>query len=365
MFVKNITPASSRATGSSTTSRYVPAGSGQPVYFNPMLRDDNRSGGYRKAIKKNIDRFKLATERAPHVVDLGAGTGVLSKMALDCGAERVTLVDVNKDLLDMASEALTQHGYCENKDFFIFHGSFTKMTYPVKIWDAVEPFDMLVSEILGTLTTSESMHEYIADALKHVQSFDGAQFVIPSKATQTLSICELSVVDENDLCARYPHDNLIPEWHDGTEVVFVPTNDLQLNNLHMKPFTVHSTATIRVDTFDVMSTTLPSVSLAVPSTLSWNHFLVLEWTCTLADGVELKNTLYGYKESPAVGVDRAVAWGFLLAECGPLYERCGKTADFEVTYPQHRKGWPRIILAEEMALVAGNDASKAKKRRTK
>lgn len=332
------------------STRYVPAGSGLPVYFTPMLRDKGRADAYRKAIANQIDRFRSIAGRAPHVVDLGAGTGVLSKMALDCGAERVTLVDVNKDMLDMASEALVRHGYCKSKDFFVFHGSFTKMTYPVKIWEAGEPFDMLVSEILGTLTTSESMHEYIADALKHVRSFDGAQFVIPSKATQTLSLCELSVVDEDDLCARYPHDNLIPEWHDDTEAVFVSTNDLQLNNLHMKPFTVHSSATIRVDTFDVIDTTLPPVSLAVPSTLSWNHFLVLEWTCTLADGVELKNTLYGYKESPAVGVDRAVAWGFLLAECGPLYELCGKTADFEVTYPRwieggQPKGSPRVILA--------------------
>jgi len=341
------------------STRYVPLSSGQPKYFNPMLRDKGRKDAYGKAIAKEIDRFKSVTGRAPHIVDLGAGTGVLSKMALDCGAQRVTLVDVNKDMLDMASKALTDDGYHENRDFFVFHGSFTRITPSVKIWEPGEPFDMLVSEILGTLTTSESMHEYIADALEHVRLFDGARFVIPSKATQMLSLCELSVVDEDDLCARYPHDNLIPEWHNDTEAVFVSTNDLQLYNLHMKPFTVHSSATIREDTFDVIRTTLPPVSLAVPSPLSWNHVLVLMWTCTLADGVELQNTLHGYKENPAVGVDRAVAWGFLLAECGPLYELCGKTADFEVTYPRRPeggllKGSPRIVLA-----------AKRKKRRRK
>ena len=328
------------------TTGYLPLKKGLPSYFNPMLRDAGRRDAYQCAISNEISRFKRVTGRAPHVVDLGAGTGLLSKMALDCGAERVTLVDVNSDVLDMASDALTQHGYHKNKDFFVFHGSFTKMGSKVEVWQSsTEPFDMLVCEILGTLTTSESMHEYIPDALKHVKTFDGSYFVIPSKATQALSLCELSVIEGEDLCAQYPHDNLIPAWEEDTVARFVPTSDLELFNLHLKPFVVHASEPIRVDTFDVIRTTLPTVSLPVPSTLSWNHFLVLEWTCTLSEGVELKNTLHGYKEKPAVGVDRAVAWGFFLAECGPLYGMCGETVRFKVSYPKHSKGWPRIALA--------------------
>ena len=330
-------------------SRYVPIQRGLPSYFNPMLRDTGRLKAYQRAISDMIERFKAAVGRAPHVVDLGAGTGLLSKLALDSGAERVTLVDVNSDMLDMATQALVDHGYHKDRDFFVFHGSFTKINHNTTVWQSgvEEPFDMLVCEILGTLTTTESMHEYIVDALKHVRSFNGGQFVIPARATQSLSLCELSVADEDDLCTRYPHDNLIPAWEDETVARFVPTNDLQLFNLHLKPFMVHASGPIRVDTFDVIGTTLPPVSLSVPSSLSSNHFLVLEWTCTLSEGVELKNTLHGYKEDPAVGVDRAVAWGFFLAECGPLYDLCGRTVQFRVSYPRNAKGWPRISLASK------------------
>ena len=314
-----------------------------------MLRDTGRLKAYQRAISDTIERFKAAVGRAPHVVDFGAGTGLLSKLALDSGAERVTLVDVNSDMLDMATQALVEHGYHKDTDFFVFHGSFTKINHKTAIWRGDEPFDILVCEILGTLTTTESMHEYMVDALKHVRTFDGSQFVIPASATQCLSLCELSVADEEHLCTRFPHDSLIPPWEDERVARFVPTNDLQLFNLHLKPFVVHTTAPIRVDTFGGggEGTVLPPVSLSVPSTLSWNHFLVLEWTCALSEGVELKNTLHAYKEDPAVGVDRAVGWGFFLAECGPLYDLCGSTVRFNVSYPRNAKGWPRISLASK------------------
>ena len=329
------------------SDRYIPAESGLPDYFTPMLRDEGRTAAFAEAIRAKVDAFRAAVGRAPRVVDLGAGSGLLSKLALELGAEHVTLVDVNEDMLGMASSALSAHGYREGQHFSVFHGSFTKMPYPVAIWSGA-PFDMLVCEILGTLTTSESMHRYLPDALRFVRSFEGhGQFVIPSSATQRLSLCRLSVVEEDSAPRRYPHDNLIPDWK--RDVRFVPTNELHLHNLHLKPFDVLSSATIRVDAFGCGGGPRVSVpehaNLLVPPDLDWNHFLVLEWTCTLSDGVELRNTLHGYKESPASGVDRAVAWGFLVAECGPLHDRRGGAARFSVRYPSGRKGWPRISLA--------------------
>lgn len=335
--------------------RYIPLESGLPSYFQAMVRDENREAQFTAAIGLMIDTFERTVGRAPHVVDLGAGSGTLSLAALKRGAAHVTLVDVNPDLLAMARQALEDHEYVEGEHFTVFHGSFTQMPYTVPLWEG-EPFDALVSEILGTLTTSESMQEYVADALKFVNTFEGhGQFVVPVAATQTLSLCKLSVVEDENYTRRFPHDVVIGEWKNNSVVEFVPTNGhLGLHNLHMKPYEVLSSVSIRVDTFGGAAASpgcdVPeSVSLRVPTTMGWNHFLLLQWSCRLFNDVVLENTLDGYKAHPATGVDRSVAWGFFLAGCGPLYDLCGKTVTFNVRYPRHQKGWPLISLFAKRA----------------
>ena len=317
-----------------------------------MLRDKDRREQYERAIRAEIARYVDLVGEKPHVVDLGAGTGLLSMMALEHGARCATLVDVNMNMLDMARTALEEKGYEEGVDFNIFHGSFTRMAFDAQIWSGTGLFDMLVCEIIGTLTTSESMQTYIPDALKHVRAFEGKHFVVPSSATQKLSLCRIPLFDKANPCVNYAHDNLLPDWGEDNVVRFVSTNGSGLNlyNLHEYRFFVYESHAIRVDTFDQVGCDLTEqvefyVPRSLPQNESRNHFLVLEWKCTLAHGIELSNTLQGYKriEHPS-SVDRAVAWGFMLAQCVPLQKMCEQRVRFDVSYPND---WPRIELEEK------------------
>lgn len=329
-----------------SSCNYKPMDSGQPCYFAPMLRDDGRLEAYRKAILKLVPHVRTLTNAPLRAVDFGAGTGLLSKILLEAGVDHVTLVDVNRDMLQMAKAALEYHGYVVDEHFSLFHGSLAPMGSGVDVWKG-EPFDMLVSEILGTLTTSESQHVYLPQALKHVKHFDGfGQFCIPQKATQCLSLYELSIAAEDNACIRYPHDNVLPQW--TKELAFVPTDELRMYDLHLREKKKIKECYVRMDIFGGIGGHYHEVynpSFPVPPDLDWNHFFVLEWECVLFDDVVLKNTLQGYRECPASAVARHTAWGFFIANACDLADLGVETAEFTVSYPSNKKGWPTIAVA--------------------
>ena len=71
------------------------------------------------------------------------------------GAAHVTGVDVNSTMVDLAKVALREHDP-SGRRFTV------RLVKPGKSQLGDARFDMLVSEILGTLTTSESMFKYLA-----------------------------------------------------------------------------------------------------------------------------------------------------------------------------------------------------------
>ena len=89
---------------------------------------------------------------------------MLSGLCILHGAAHVTGVDVNGTMTTLAKEALR----CVDPK-----GSKFTVRLVAKgasqLGDA--RFDMMVSEILGTLTTSESMYKYIAIYAKHLHVF--------------------------------------------------------------------------------------------------------------------------------------------------------------------------------------------------
>ena len=100
-------------------SIYTPATSGLPQYFLSMLEDKARNSQYEAAIKLAISEFTAAHGRAPSVVDLGCGTGMLSVFALRHGAASVTAIDTNQQmagtdkLMGMCEQALVNFAEAE------------------------------------------------------------------------------------------------------------------------------------------------------------------------------------------------------------------------------------------------------------
>jgi hypothetical protein len=73
---------------------YDPADNGLAKYFLAMLDDRDRNIQYGEGIRAAIEEFKQREKRAPTVLDVGVGTGMLSGLCLTHGAKHVTGVDV-------------------------------------------------------------------------------------------------------------------------------------------------------------------------------------------------------------------------------------------------------------------------------
>ena len=375
---------------------YEPAASLMPSFFPAMSRDANRMQQFSIAISKAIAYFIELQKRGPHVVDLGAGTGMMAYAALRAGASKVTLVDVNQDVLDIARRALRAHQYVEGKHFSLFCGSFTQMkdheTQIMVEKSGEEKFDMLVCEILGTLTTSESQHVYIPDALRSVKVIEGyGQFCIPASCTQYISLWEMGLYGgsrgvsrtvHNDLetnrTATFVIDSVMEARAEiGEHLELEPTDALGLNDLHTLDSTMRFRTPLRHDVFGghLEHFRAPAAYLTGARGPSYNRgeiewevsdhsdsrgenreYLVLEWRAVLwgsldSEPVILENTLEAYKDlDPSSAINRSQAWGFMVndtttllddinfghAECQSLFLK------FEFEYSLDR-GMPFII----------------------
>ena len=162
---------------------YTPSVCGFPNYFCSMLDDEDRNRSYANAIKGCIDDFKKRENRAPRVLDVGVGTGMLSGLCIFHGAKHVTGVDVNPTMTSLAKESLRKVDPT-GKKFTV------KLVKPGASQLGEAKFDMLVSEILGTLTTSESMYKYIAIYQHHLNTFGDEQrvYCVPRKTVQYFAV---------------------------------------------------------------------------------------------------------------------------------------------------------------------------------
>lgn len=152
-------------------------------YFYAMLDDADRSVQYSRAIAAVIRDFVNEQGRAPVVLDLGVGTGLLTALSVKHGAARVVGVDKVKHCIDATEANLRRLGVeCERATPTAVEGGTAEATAAapasvtlVHIVEAssmalVPQFDVLVSEILGTLVTGESMKPFVQAATLRSQA---------------------------------------------------------------------------------------------------------------------------------------------------------------------------------------------------
>lgn len=113
-----------------------------------MLNDRLRMVAYEAAIKEVV-------KSGMTVADLGTGTGILAKWALEAGAMRVYGIDVNAEILKKAHERMRQTGLEDR------YTTFNGLSYDVMLPERV---DIIMSEILGNLADNEDMTPILADA---------------------------------------------------------------------------------------------------------------------------------------------------------------------------------------------------------
>ena len=112
-----------------------------------LLQDEVRTNAFREAIRRAVTPGSV-------VLDLGAGSGILSFFACAVGARRVFAIDATHSA-DLAAFLSRQLGYSDRIQ--VFHDRSTKVELP-------ERADVLVTETLGAFGFDERILSSVIDA---------------------------------------------------------------------------------------------------------------------------------------------------------------------------------------------------------
>jgi protein arginine N-methyltransferase 1 len=116
-----------------------------------MIRDRVRLAAYEEALRRSVRPHSI-------VLDLGAGTGVMSLLACRFGARRVHAVEPS-DVIHVAREIAAANGLA---DQIVFHQEYsTKLSLP-------EPADVIVADLRGVLPLFQHNLPALADARRRL-----------------------------------------------------------------------------------------------------------------------------------------------------------------------------------------------------
>jgi type I protein arginine methyltransferase len=115
--------------------------------FYQMLSDDIRMQAYQKAIFQQV-------KTGDTVLDLGAGTGILSFLALKAGAKKVYLVE-KTDSIQLAKIIAEKNGFSGQIEFLQQNSKQVALD---------EKVDIIISETLGSFAVDENTLDFILDA---------------------------------------------------------------------------------------------------------------------------------------------------------------------------------------------------------
>lgn len=117
-------------------------------FHNLMLNDRLRMKTYEAAVKRAVRPGMV-------VLDLGTGTGILARWALEAGAKQVYGIEVSSHILDIAKKNLANAGLADR--FTPINDLSYNVTLP-------EPVDIIISEIIGNIGDNEDCVPILADA---------------------------------------------------------------------------------------------------------------------------------------------------------------------------------------------------------
>lgn len=148
-------------------------GSGSvPFWHIPMMNDTPRNDAFEAAIKAAIDRAGADAR----VLDIGAGSGLLSLMAARAGARHVVACEMEPIIAEMAQQIVAENGYADRVTVHALPS--TRLAIGAEL-DA--PADILVSEILSSDLLTEKVLDTFEDAHRRLLKPDA--IVIPRAAS--------------------------------------------------------------------------------------------------------------------------------------------------------------------------------------
>lgn len=154
-----------------------------PAWHLPMMNDEMRNNAYYEALKASINEKS-------HVFEIGTGSGLLSMMAAQCGAERV----VTCEMVPIVAKAAQEIVRANKMDHVI--SVLEKKSTNVEVGKELpRQADILVSEILSSEFLGEGVLPSIEDAKQRILKPQGQ--IIPSSGDIMIALFTGDEIGEN------------------------------------------------------------------------------------------------------------------------------------------------------------------------
>jgi hypothetical protein len=235
-----------------------------------LLQDEIRTNAFREAIRRVVTPDSV-------VLDLGAGSGILSFFACEAGARRVFAIDATHSA-DLASFLSRQLGYSDRIQ--VFHERSTKVELP-------EPADVLVTETIGAFAFDERILSSVIDARARLLKPDAV--IIPRRVDLYLVPVDDASIYESSVA-----------WWTSKPYGF------DLSALAVFASNIAFVGDVGRDSFlapPEMAITADLATIATPDVTGSVHFIATRaglmhgfsgwFRATLADGIELSNEVPG------------------------------------------------------------------------
>lgn len=140
---------------------------------------------YYEGLKKVINKLKSEKKRV-HVLDIGTGTGLLSMMAVRCGADQVTTCEAFKPMAEIAKKCIERNGMSDK--IRIIQKRSTDVLFGV---DMTEKANVLVAEVFDTELIGEGALSTFKHALEHLMLPNRDDiYVVPDNGTIFVQVVE-------------------------------------------------------------------------------------------------------------------------------------------------------------------------------
>ena len=147
-----------------------------PAWHLPMLADEARNAAYRRTLDKHV-------REGMHVLDIGAGSGLLAMMAARAGAAKVTAVEMNRALADVARQIIADNGFAERIQVV------NSVSMDLKVGVDLPAADLVVSEVLDAGLLGEGVLPTLRHASRDLLKPQGR--MVPAGATVYGQLVEL------------------------------------------------------------------------------------------------------------------------------------------------------------------------------
>src|SRR5262245_23613746 len=231
-----------------------------------MIADETRTNAYARALKAVVRSDSV-------VVDIGAGTGILSLLACRCGARRVYAVEAS-DAIAVAKEIAQVNGLGDRIEFI--QAMSIDVTLP-------EPADVIVSDLHGVLPLFEQHLTSIIDARRRLLTPRGT--LIPARECLWAAVVE----------APRLYDRLVRPWtpertgFDMTAAQRIVTNTWEKAEVHPDQLLSEPASWATIDYSTIQSPDVSGLVTARARRDAVGHGLIVWFDAVLHDGVGFSN----------------------------------------------------------------------------